>query len=266
MGNDAPQGERPDMPPVIAHWGWWLHLLVLGAYPLVIGLAGLIEGSERDSVLPSSRGGLFLVAVLEMALFGVVFLIAWIGSRVRADQLYLQWRGGARPVVLGLIYSILLRVAIGIAVALVLAGAMAIAGADRGLLEKARPRIEAVVEAEMLRQDPVYFALTLSLISFVVAGFREELWRAGMLVGLAVLFPRRLSGTKGGIAAAAISAVIFGLGHTTQGWGAVGMVTLLGFGLGAVIVYHRSIWEAVMAHGFFNATSFILLYFMDPKL
>jgi membrane protease YdiL (CAAX protease family) len=100
----------------------------------------------------------------------------------------------------------------------------------------------------------------------VVAGFREELWRAGMLVGLAVLFPRRLSGTKGGIAAAAISAVIFGLGHTTQGWGAVGMVTLLGFGLGAVIVYHRSIWEAVMAHGFFNATSFILLYFMDPKL
>jgi membrane protease YdiL (CAAX protease family) len=261
MGYEDPQGR--EAPPVVGRWGWWIHLLVLGAYPLVIGLAGLMDDPERARILPSTSAGLMLVAGLELGLFGVVFLVAWLGSRAGWEQLYLEWRGGAGPVVRGLGYSILLRLVIGLIVVAVLGVAMGLFGLDREVLEMARPQIEAVVDAEVLREDPVYFALTLSLISFVVAGFREELWRAGMLAGFVALFPRQFGGTKGGLLAAGISAVIFGVGHTAQGWGAVGMITLLGFGLGAIIVYHRSIWDAVMAHGFFNAGTFVLLYFVD---
>ena len=34
---------------------------------------------------------------------------------------------------------------------------------------------------------------------------------------------------------------------------------ILGVGLGAIMVYHQSIWPAVFAHGIFDATTFALL-------
>ncbi len=44
-----------------------------------------------------------------------------------------------------------------------------------------------------------------------------------------------------------------------QGWLAVGLTGLLGLGLGLIMVLHRSIWPALIAHGYFNATSFALI-------
>jgi membrane protease YdiL (CAAX protease family) len=251
--------EQLEAPPVIARRGWWVHLLVLTAYPLFIGLVGLMGSPGQETGLPATRSGLLLVSAMELGLFTLIFLVAWLFSRASSEQLYLKWRGGPAPIFRGLVYSIALRIMIGLFVAAILAVAIAIFGMEHDLLEKVRPRIEAVVNPEALREDPIYFAMTLTIISFVVAGLREELWRAGMLAGLLVLFPKAFAGTRGGLLAAGLIAVVFGLGHTLQGWGAIGMVTLLGFGLGAIIIYHRSIWEAVMAHGFFNATSFLLV-------
>ncbi|MDB6109069.1 MAG: Abortive infection protein, partial [Pedosphaera sp.] len=57
-----------------------------------------------------------------------------------------------------------------------------------------------------------------------------------------------------------VAAVIFGLGHTAQGWSGVAITAFLGLGLGAIMLRHRSIWEAVIAHGFFDAGTFALLY------
>jgi membrane protease YdiL (CAAX protease family) len=37
------------------------------------------------------------------------------------------------------------------------------------------------------------------------------------------------------------------------------MAGLLGLGLGLIMVLHRSIWPAVLAHGFFDATSMALI-------
>jgi membrane protease YdiL (CAAX protease family) len=44
------------------------------------------------------------------------------------------------------------------------------------------------------------------------------------------------------------------------------MTGLLGFGLGAIMVFHRSIWPAVIAHGMFNATSLALIPWVLEKL
>jgi membrane protease YdiL (CAAX protease family) len=126
-------------------------------------------------------------------------------------------------------------------------------------VQEYRPKIEAVIETDALN-DPVYLALTLSLVSFVVAGLREELWRAGILAGLAGLFPAVFASRKGQFSAVLIAAVIFGIGHAPQGLGGVVLTGLLGIGLGAIMVWHRSIWVAVIAHGFFDATTFALLY------
>ena len=56
------------------------------------------------------------------------------------------------------------------------------------------------------------------------------------------------------------SSLLFGVGHIYQGAFAA---AVLGIAMGAIMVSHRSIWPAVIAHGAFNATSFLLLPFAD---
>jgi len=61
------------------------------------------------------------------------------------------------------------------------------------------------------------------------------------------------------VIAVVLAAVVFGLGHWPQGLAGVALTGTLGLGLGAILLYHRSLWVAVLAHGFFDATSFALL-------
>jgi membrane protease YdiL (CAAX protease family) len=56
-----------------------------------------------------------------------------------------------------------------------------------------------------------------------------------------------------------IAAVIFGAAHVTMGILAMVFAGILGVGLGLIMVFHRSIWPAVLAHGFFDATSMALI-------
>jgi membrane protease YdiL (CAAX protease family) len=56
--------------------------------------------------------------------------------------------------------------------------------------------------------------------------------------------------------------LLFGSGHTVQGALGVCATTLLGLGLGGIMLWRRSIWEAVIAHGFFDASTFLALYFL----
>jgi membrane protease YdiL (CAAX protease family) len=44
------------------------------------------------------------------------------------------------------------------------------------------------------------------------------------------------------------------------------MTALLGFGLGVIMVLHRSIWPAVITHGMFNAATFAILPWLTEKL
>jgi membrane protease YdiL (CAAX protease family) len=212
-------------------------------------------------LLPAETAGLVLAGTLELLIFGVIFMIAWSASRASREELLLRWREGFKPVWRGFLYSILLRLAVIAAMFIFISIALGIAQLPPEEAERFRARTEAVVDAEAL-QDPAYLAVCLTLISFVVAGFREELWRAGMLAGLGGLFPAIFGGRRGGYLAAGIAALIFGLGHWPQGVGGATATAFLGFGLGVIMVYYRSIWEAVLAHGFFNATSFLMLYFL----
>jgi membrane protease YdiL (CAAX protease family) len=103
-------------------------------------------------------------------------------------------------------------------------------------------------------------------VSFVVAGLREELWRSGVLAALRALWPTWFGSKPGEIAAVGIAAAIFGIGHAAQGAVAMAAAGLLGFGLGAIMVLHRSIWPAVIAHGFFDAATLAALPWLFEKL
>jgi membrane protease YdiL (CAAX protease family) len=256
-----PGQELQDAP--VKRLGWWVHLLVIGAYPLVVGAAGWQRSRVHGPALRHEAYGLMAVCGYELLIFGVVFGLAWLASRASRESLLLRWRGGFWVIPLSIGYSVALRLAVAFAAAavamlLLVSGLVSVQSLRHFVLAN-RPDVQALVDVPALRRDALYFWLTVTLVSFVVAGLREELWRSGFLAGMRGLWPRRFGSRQGQIAAVTLGAVVFGLGHLAQGPIAVFPTALLGFGLGAIMVLHRSIWPAVLAHGLFDATTFAAL-------
>lgn len=232
-------------------------------------MLGIIEGPRHDApLLPKETQRLMMALFGELVLFAFVFFVACSSSRVTADNLLLKRSHGVRSIFLGLGYSIALRIlifAVMFCAALLIAFYLNITGTaelEQATMKKFVPRIDQIVDAEALVENPAYFWINLTLVSFLVAALREELWRAGMLAAMTALFPRQTGKISGQVLAVSVAALIFGLGHLTQGWGGVALTTVLGLGLGAIMMLHRSVWAAVWAHGFFNATSFLMLYWL----
>lgn len=219
-------------------------------------------GEAPEAALSTDPVILLEQIAIQLGAFFLLFGVAWLASRATGKQLLLGWKGGIGPIWRGLAYSIGLRVAVAVlAIGAVLIG-MLLGGVDQETLQELRPKVEHTIDMEAIEQSPLYLFINLTLVSFIFAGLREELWRAGVLAGLAALFPRLFASVIGKLAAVAIVAVIFGLGHFSQGWGGIALTTALGVGLGAIMVFHGSIWDAVLAHGFFNASSFAMIYLL----
>ena len=262
-----PTIEPPPLPtaaPGVAAWRWWVHLLVIGIYPLLIGVIAMWRhGDGGPPALPTRTAALLLVCAAELAVFAVIFGGAWMASRASREELRLRWRGRVRPVLLGVVYSGAIRLAlavVAIAVAVALLATQAMNPADlQSFVGSHGPHVEKLVDAAALRSDPVYFWVMVTFVSFVVAGLREELWRSAFLAGMGGVFPAMTARRGGRIAAVAVAAVIFGLGHLQMGGMAVVLTGMIGFLLGLIMLLHGSIWEAVIAHGMFDAASFALI-------
>lgn len=262
-------GVPPLLDPSAAHprrvprWRWWIHLFLIAAYPVFIGIVGWVESAARGPALSTTARGLLVASGLSLLVFGFIFGLAWLASRASRDDLLLRWRNGFWPVPLGIGYSVVLRIGVGIVVAgtgilLVVLHATS-PQALRHFFMANRPDVQAIVDVAALRDNPLYFWLIVTFVSFVLAGLREELWRSAFLGGMRSVLPKQFGSRSGQVKAAAVAAVIFGFGHLPQGVLAMGMAGLLGFGLGLIMIFHRSIWPAVFAHGMFDATSLALL-------
>jgi len=251
---------------------WWLHLILLSAYLLLIGLLGREhhEAATRAPALSHTAGGLLVVCGFELLIFAAVLGLALMASRASTDELLWRWRQGFWPVPLGIGYSIAIRFAVFmitmVAVVALMVTHVVTAQSLQRFMAAQGPSLEAIVDISAMRHDPLYFWLTLTVVSFIVAGLREELWRSAFLAALRALWPQRFGSRAGQVAAVAIAAVLFGFGHLRLGLVNVLVAGLLGFGLGLIMVFHRSIWPAVIAHGMFDATSLALLPWVAEKL
>ena len=249
---------------------WWIHFILIGAYPLVLGALSLGRVELQEPALTRTVKGLLLVCALEVGVFTIVFTLACLASRASLDDLLLRAKNKWLVVPLGIGYSVALR--LGLAVGLGIIGAVMVIARIvspeqiQDFFTANRPDVESLVDVSALRRNPLYFWLTVTLVSFVVAGLREELWRAGVLAGMRRLWPRYFGSTRGQIVAVALAAVVFGLGHLPQGALAVALTGFLGLGLGLIMVLHKSIWPAVVAHGMFDAATFALLPFAMEQL
>lgn len=253
-----PPAENPTPPTSPARWRSAVALGVLALYVTMPALLGLSRESSDQAILPGNVRGVLILCGVELSLFAAAFgIAAWL-ARFRSAELYLATpvRWWTWPRAIG--WSIALRLGVGILLAVSLGVTQFVRGKAIQDLEGMRPKVEAMVDVAALN-DPVYLAVMLTLVSFVLAGLREELWRAGMISLLGRLAPGWFGGRLGPWFALIPVAILFGLGHTAQGMVGVAATTVLGLGLGAIMLFHRSLWDAVLAHGFFNATTFALL-------
>jgi membrane protease YdiL (CAAX protease family) len=278
----AGAGLPADGPPPV-RWRWWVHLLTLAAYPVTIGLLStFIRDRGNSPALSDNLAGLFLTVAQTYAFFGFFFGIAWLASRAGRDDLLLRWRGGWRNWLFGFGYSVALQITVRIVVIIVLFGAIVVMVIKHGgpvtaesinqdtqhLLQRFRPETEKLVNGETLVSNPLYLLATVTVVSFVMAGFTEELWRSGMLAGFRALFPAAFGTQRGKVLFIFLVATVFGLGHLPQGAGAVVLTGVIGLQLGAIMLFHRSMWIPALAHGFFDATSFLTLWYVQshPQL
>jgi membrane protease YdiL (CAAX protease family) len=255
--------EAPAARPSVGAARWALHLALIAAYPLVIGALGWSRASSNAPLLAHDARHLLLACAVELSFFGLVFLLAWLASRVSREDLLLRWPGGLWPVPLALGYSLALRVVVAVVMLAASAMLLALRLVTRDALTHLAARhgagVQALVDLPAMRHDPLYYWLMVTLVSFVVAGLREELWRSAFLTGMRHLWPRLFGSRRGQIRAVAVAALIFGAAHVAMGPLAMVVAALLGFGLGLIMILHRSVWPAVIAHGAFDATSLALI-------
>ena len=217
---------------------------------------------ERSSAHPhqplGSVRGVLLGVGLNALLFGGVCAAAWLCSRATAAEWLLRWRGGVGPIWRGVLYSVALRIVVLVVTLAVVFALIAARVIDPRNAARFQPHVENAVNLHALTTDRAFFWCVVTLLS-ASAGVLEETWRGGMLAGLAGVFPRAFGGPVGSWVAILPVAVLFGLGHLYMGWAAVAATTVLGVGLGAITVWHRTIWDAALAHALFDAGSFALL-------
>ncbi len=264
----------PPKPRPIARWRWWIYLLTIGSYPLVLALTNVLsarrapKSADAELRLPTSVRGLLIVGAIELASVLLFFGIAWLFARPSKDQLWLRWREGFGPIWRGALYSVGLRflpVVAVIAVGMAL-GALGVSPKAMELwIKNHHPQTDGIADA-VRAGSPLYRLVMLTFLSFVVAGFREELWRAATMRGLLEVAPRAWSIQTKNVVTVLISAVVFGFGHWYQGLLGVGLTALIGMALGAATLHHRSFWPSVIAHGFFDATSFLMVIWSMDKL
>lgn len=260
------QGQTPEIdtppPQKTARWRHFLALLVIGSYPIFSALSVALRGgndTQSNVSFPTTVDGLLLFSALQMAIFGIFWGIAWAISRYDKRTLFLEWHSGFAPIVQGFFYSIALRVGVLLVASLSVIAFLALGWSEGQIADFFRefaPDTRGIVESISKNDDPIYQFLVVTLLPFVVAGLREELWRGATFAGMLALCPQSWSAPMRNVFVVAISSIVFGLGHIYQGPTGVFMTTILGAGLGAMVLYHRSIWPAVIAHGFFNAVSF----------
>lgn len=285
-----PHPEASEPAPPRPRWRSVAFLVLVGFYPLILGLLGKWfhqDSPGRGPALPPNVAGLVAVCLESVAVFALFFGAgAWVGRPTRKELFWspMRWRDwlwgalwsvGVRLGAVAMVYGALIPFWASEALRSRSAGSEAAAPSIEERLQEFRPKLESLLQFDALA-DPVYLLLAVTLLSFVTAGLREELWRAGFMAAVRDLLPRswwtprpraasegwfRWQARRWGptVFVALLAAVIFGLGHLPQGVGGVVLTGVVGFILAMVMIGHRSLWAAVLAHGFFDASTFVLL-------
>lgn len=246
--------------------GSWIIFLAL---MVVYILAAAWRGASTSNVAPalsSSIPSLLVDTSLALLTFSIPFGIGLFLTKPTKRDFFIESTSNwFINFALGMAWSVVLRLAILVPAAFV-AGVVISLNPKDGMRQFAasRPKIENLLDPGALA-DPAYAIICITWLSFVVAGLREELWRAAVIRGVSSLGPNGNPTREMEWVGVFSSSILFGFAHATQGWLGVLLTGFLGLGLGMIQILRRSLPEAVLAHGFFDASTFLLIFLLQQK-
>ena len=117
---------------------------------------------------------------------------------------------------------------------------------------------------ELFAKTPLAMVLPLAL----VVGLYEELVFRGYVLGRLreALASTKLQPLQQNAIAIAVSAALFGALHAYQGGYGIFQTAGAGLALGALVVWRKSIWPAVIAHASIDSFGLFALHVLVPKL
>ncbi len=244
---------------------WIPFLILMVAYILAATWRGA-SSKSGEPALSSSVAGLLADTSIALLIFSIPFGIGLMLTKATRRDFFWESRPSwIITCLLGMAWSVALRLAILVPATLV-AGVVIYLNPKNGINQFAasRPKIENLLNPAAL-SEPAYAIVCITWLSFIVAGLREELWRAAVIRGVSSLGPYGHPTRRMEWIGLFVSSILFGFAHLTQGWLAVLLTGLLGLGLGLIQVVRRSLPEAVLAHGFFDASTFLVIFLLQQK-
>jgi membrane protease YdiL (CAAX protease family) len=231
-GNPSP--EQAFQPVVVDRASAVLEIVLCSGIPSQFALAGMFA---LAGFTPLVGGRLSFGYITTLLLFDATLLIALIFWLLRRRgesprDVFL----GPRPI------GHEIRIGVGLTAA-VFALAVVVLSAARVFF----PSLHNVKENPLqdLIQTPAQ-ALMLAIVATISGGLREEIQRAFILHR----FEQYLGGAHIGLI---LYSLVFGLGHSLQGWDAVLTTAMLGAFWGWIYISRRSIVAPVVSHSGFNA-------------
>lgn len=231
---DEPPPNLEGHPLAVARVSAILEILLCSGIPSQLALAYMLA---LAGLTPQVGGRLSFAYIATLLLLDATLLIAlilWLLRRrgEHALEVFLGVRPVGREIRLGFALT-----------AVVFALAVVVLSTARLVF----PSLHNVKENPLqdLIQTPAQ-ALILAIVATISGGLREEIQRAFILHR----FEQYLGGAHVGLI---LYSLVFGLGHSLQGWDAVLATTILGAFWGWIYISRRSIVAPVVSHSGFNA-------------
>jgi membrane protease YdiL (CAAX protease family) len=242
---DSPLPDAETEPVAVARASAILEILLCSGIPSQFALAYMLALAGLTPLVDGRLSFPYVATLLLLDATLLIGLIFWLLRRrgERPRDVFL----GARPVGAEIKLGFWLT-------AVVFALAVVVLSAARVLF----PSLHNVKENPLqdLIQTPMQ-ALLLAIVATISGGLREEIQRAFILHR----FEQYLGGAHVGLI---LYSLVFGLGHSLQGWDAVLTTAMLGAFWGWIYISRRSIVAPVVSHSGFNAAE-IFVFLVSRK-
>lgn len=227
MGSETTNPTRPKRPFVAVPWHTATVLLILGYFSFRFAFSGGNAGAAPTSAVVSHSAQLWRYAFLIGSEFALAFWV-WAG---------VHWNGGHLRDVIGSRWPDWKSIALDLAIAIPF---WLVWEATAWLMHRLVDPLHAPTSEYHVPQG--FAEIFLWMLLSIAAGYCEEFIYRGYL-------QRQFQAATGSVAAAVIlQGVVFGLGHTYQGWGQVLVISALGVLYGILVAWRRNLRSSIIAH------------------
>jgi membrane protease YdiL (CAAX protease family) len=236
---DRPLPAAEPHPLAVARASAIFEILLCSGIPSQLALAYMFALAGFSPLVGGRLSFAYIASLLLLDATLLIALIFWLLRR--RGELPRQVFLGARPV------RTEIKLGIGLT-AVVFALAVIVLSAARVLF----PSLHNVKDNPLqdLIQTPAQ-AFILAIVATISGGLREEIQR-GFIIHR---FEQYLGGAHVGLI---LYSLVFGLGHSLQGWDAVLTTALLGAFWGWIYIRRRSVVAPVVSHSGFNAAEIVV--------